>query len=168
MLNLTSTTVADISPLTQLTELEELTLRGTAVSNLHGIDRLTSLRKLDLAATEVRDLTPLTSLPSLEVLSIEGVPVADLRPLRDMPGMQNPGERDGAGCAYHDTLACRLDPSIEDIVNRHRFSVDRMTVEIVQYLRGLNDSRYDAFLARKQGANLGFIERVMSYFRGVK
>ena len=58
-----------------------LDLSGTSVSDLTPLQGLTSLQTLNLyAATSVSDLTPLQGLTSLQTLDLTGTEVTDLAP----------------------------------------------------------------------------------------
>jgi len=69
--------VSDLSPLTELKNLETLWLRGAQVSDLTPLAELKSLRFLDLSGAQVRDLSPLWELKSLEELVLYDTQVGD-------------------------------------------------------------------------------------------
>jgi Leucine-rich repeat (LRR) protein len=81
---LTSFMITDISPLEELTMLQELYLSGTRVTSLNPLSGLTSLEKLSLCRTPIIDLAPLTNLTSLQSLDLNQTPVINLNPLSEL------------------------------------------------------------------------------------
>ncbi len=69
-LNLSQTKVADLSPVADLSGLEHISLAGTPVTDLAPLSMLTSLQSLDLGGTPTKDFSPLSRLVSLQVLSL--------------------------------------------------------------------------------------------------
>ena len=63
--------VSDLSPLSGLSDLEELSIGGTGVSNLSPLSALTSLKKLEIHYGQVIDTSPLAGL--LPRLQIDGL-----------------------------------------------------------------------------------------------
>lgn len=76
--------VLDLAPLTALSRLEHLVLRGVRATDLAPLSSLTALTELTLERTRVRDLRPLTGLPALRHLTIADGLVADATPLAGM------------------------------------------------------------------------------------
>lgn len=109
-LNLSGTTIADLTPIRNLTGLVELDLSGTTIEDISALkysDKLVRLRisntpvsditvvqempqleELDISDTGVTDLSPIAGLSSLKVLNMESAPVADLTPLQFLVGMR--------------------------------------------------------------------------------
>jgi internalin A len=62
------TGLRDVTPLSKLTNLQNLDLRGTAVSDVTPLSKLTNLQSLYLDDTAVSDVTPLSKLANLRYL----------------------------------------------------------------------------------------------------
>jgi hypothetical protein len=78
----------DLSPLSALAGLIELSLRNTLVSDLSPISGLKGLQILYVNNTRVSDLSPLLKLNGLQTLSIDNTPVSDLSPLSKLTGLR--------------------------------------------------------------------------------
>ena len=88
-LDLMGTSVSDISPIANLTELRSLDLMGTQVSDLNPLAKLTELRSLDLVDTPASDLAPVMNLRNLQLLGVENAQVSDLDLLVNLPKLQS-------------------------------------------------------------------------------
>ena len=74
--------VADLSPLSGLTELEELNLNDNRlITDISPLVNLARLTKLELRSNRISDISPLAGLERLEVLNLEFNDLADLGPL---------------------------------------------------------------------------------------
>ena len=74
--------ISDLTPLAELTELEEIYLHHNEnISDLSPLTKLTKLRELNLRDTNISDLTPLAGLTSLRVLWVSGCKISDISPL---------------------------------------------------------------------------------------
>jgi Leucine-rich repeat (LRR) protein len=71
-LNLSACTILDYSPLSTMTSLNLLCLRGSSFVDSELLSDLTSLRSLDLAHTHITSIDFLVKLNRLEEISIEG------------------------------------------------------------------------------------------------
>lgn len=80
-LDLTSTTVHDISELANLKSLSELDLSFTKVEDVTPLGGLLNLRRLRLKETAVRDVSPLKELISLQYLYLGNTQVTDVSPI---------------------------------------------------------------------------------------
>lgn len=78
----------DLSPLTGLSNLQELDVCGTGVFDLSPLASLSELQKLIVASTKISDLSPLTGLSNLQVLNIHNTKVSDLSPLASLNKLQ--------------------------------------------------------------------------------
>ena len=86
---LISKRISDISPLANLTNLTYLRLWGNLVSDISVLSRLTSLTDLILDYNLITDVSPLADLTSLKWLSLKGNPVTNpeaLFPLKQRGG----------------------------------------------------------------------------------
>ncbi|MCE5187802.1 MAG: leucine-rich repeat domain-containing protein [Eubacteriales bacterium] len=90
MPNLKSLTVfgggklSDLLPLSGLTRLQALTLRGNAISDITPLSALTNLLYLDLQANQVTDVSALSRLTNLQRLFLANNPVSDFSPLQEI------------------------------------------------------------------------------------
>jgi Leucine Rich repeats (2 copies) len=88
-LNLSNTSLNDLSPLRTLTVLRSLDLASTAISDLHDLQTLVALESLDLSHTQISDVSPLTTLTTLLSLDLSRTQVADLSPLQTLTALRN-------------------------------------------------------------------------------
>jgi hypothetical protein len=86
-LDLRNTRVADLMPLSKMTQLRSLELGWTLVRDLIPLDQLTGLESLGLEGTQVSDLTPLAKRTGLKSLNISKTQVTDLVPLTGLRGL---------------------------------------------------------------------------------
>jgi len=106
-LNLSATTISDLTSIRNLTALTDLSIAGAAITDLSPLKYAASMKKLNashtgitsvealqkmpilqsltLSNTMVSDLSYLTALPELEYLSIARTPVADISPIGKLP-----------------------------------------------------------------------------------
>jgi hypothetical protein len=82
---------SDISMLSELRSLWQLSVMHTHVSNLQPLARLKSLESLFLCNTPVSDLAPLTGLANLNSLHLWNTQVSDLLPLSRLMSAENLG-----------------------------------------------------------------------------
>ena len=80
-LDLSGTTLIDLTPLAHLPRLHALDLSSTAVRDLTPLAELNHLRKLILTSTRVQDLAPLAALSGLEILDLGFTSINDIRAL---------------------------------------------------------------------------------------
>lgn len=80
-LDLTETSVSDLSSLSGLSSLKELYLNSTGISDLSPVSGLLKLEVLDFSRTSVSNVSPLSSLSKLEVLKFNQTSVSDLEPI---------------------------------------------------------------------------------------
>ena len=83
-LYLNRTAVSDVSPLAGLTQLTELELYRTAVSDVSPLAGLTQLTELELGFTAVSDVSPLANLTQLTSLLLYNTAVSDVSPLANL------------------------------------------------------------------------------------
>ena len=82
-----SGTPNDITPLSDLVNLESLFWEHNWADDLTPLSSLTNLRRLTLEIPEVRDLSPLSELVSLEDLFFAGHQIEDLTPLSTLQNL---------------------------------------------------------------------------------
>ncbi len=82
-----SAAIKDLTPLSNLTDLEELTIWGTDVTDLTPVKDLPKLRRLDAKMTKVSDLRPVAEMKNLVALDVLQAPVADIMPLAGHPAI---------------------------------------------------------------------------------
>ncbi len=85
--NLNSTQVSDLSPLTDLNNLEVLNFNSTHVIDLSALTDLSNLEVLNFNSTQVSDLSPLTELKNLKLLFLGNTKVSDLSPLAELKNL---------------------------------------------------------------------------------
>lgn len=87
-LNITNTRVSDLAPLANLADLKGLNASGTPVRDLAPLAKSAGLKTLELTGTMVTDLSPLSELTGLLSLNITNTEVSDLRPLEQLSGLE--------------------------------------------------------------------------------
>jgi len=80
--------ILNLYPITQLTELKELTFTDTYIDNLAPLSDLNNLEILVFSRNPVSDLTPLAGLTSLRHLEFENTPVEDLEPVAGLVNLE--------------------------------------------------------------------------------
>jgi hypothetical protein len=137
-LDLTGTEVSDLTPLKDLSGLQDLGLENTSVSDLTPLKELKGLQQLYLTDTSVSDLTPLKELKGLQELLLSGTKVSDLTPLKELIGLQSLG--------LSDTKVSDLTP-LKELKNLQSLGLSRTGVSDLTLLKeltglqGLNLSR---------------------------
>ena len=81
--------LTDLSPLSGLTKLTNLTIWFSNVSDLSPLSGLTELTQLNLFWSNISDASPLSSLTELTYLSLRSNNVADLSPLSNLAKLTN-------------------------------------------------------------------------------
>ena len=76
--------LSDITPLANLTSLENLIIAYSQVSDITPLANLTSLENLIITYSQVSDITPLANLTNLEELFIDFNQVSDITPLANL------------------------------------------------------------------------------------
>ena len=84
ILSAISTQVSDLTPLKNLSQLQQLNLAESPVCNVTPLKNLTQLQQLYLYTTQVSDLAPLKDLTELRQLEIYNTQVSDLTPLKKL------------------------------------------------------------------------------------
>lgn len=74
----------DLSPLQNLTSLQNLVVLHTKVADLSPLQNLTALQTLVISNTQVTDLSPLKNLTNLQRLIVSNTQIVDLSPLKDL------------------------------------------------------------------------------------
>ena len=84
--------LADLSPLSGLTQLQRLRLQpDSSISNLGPLSGLSALVYLAIGPSQVSELSPLSGLSNLQTLYIVGSPVSDVAPLSALPELATLG-----------------------------------------------------------------------------
>jgi internalin A len=86
-LSLSSNQIADLKPLSTLTNLTGLSLDGNQIADLKPLSALTNLTNLDLDSNQIADLKPLSTLTNLTGLSLNKNRIADLKPLSGLTNL---------------------------------------------------------------------------------
>lgn len=87
-LDLSSSSVSELSALSGLTALESLNLRGTQISSLSALLNISALKHLDLRDAKVSDLSALSNLVGLKSLNLTGCPISELSMLSGLKGLR--------------------------------------------------------------------------------
>ena len=88
-LDLSHTPIADLSPLSKLSALKFLSVSGTSVSDLSPLTRLSALESLNLANSSVGDISLLAKLRGLKSVNLYGTQVGDFSPLSKLPLLES-------------------------------------------------------------------------------
>ena len=120
-LDLMDTNVSDISPLSNLIMLESLDLMDTNVSDISPIANLTALDSLDLVGTQVSDLDPLAKLTELRSLDLSNTPASDLAPIMGLKNLRS--------LKLENTQVSDLDPLV-NLPNLQSLSLSRAISDI--------------------------------------
>ena len=86
---LSNNDIADIAPLSGLTELENLRLDGVGLTDISPLSRLKRLHALSLNGNEIVDLSALTGLMELDSLDLRDNRITDAEPLVENTGLDN-------------------------------------------------------------------------------
>lgn len=86
-LDLSWTSIQDLSVLSNLINLTELYLCGLPINNIEILSNLSKLERLELDDTQVEDLAPLSHHKYLEYLDLSGSQVSDLSPLGELTNL---------------------------------------------------------------------------------
>ncbi|HLZ16129.1 MAG TPA: leucine-rich repeat domain-containing protein, partial [Cyclobacteriaceae bacterium] len=87
ILNLSYTTVEDLSPIRNLTELTELNLSHTGVHDLSPLRYSVKLIKLDISNTLIADVAVLQRMPKLQFLDLGATGIKDINPIAGLTGL---------------------------------------------------------------------------------
>ncbi len=80
-LNLVSCNIFDLSPLSELNDLEYLDVSCTPVVDLSPLSNLVNLRFLQFSETQIANLAPIARLTNLDDLDFSNTLVTDLSPI---------------------------------------------------------------------------------------
>jgi Leucine-rich repeat (LRR) protein len=81
--------ISDLSPLSKMSALQEVNLKGTPVSDLMPLRNLNNLRILNISNTAVSSLDPLHYCTHITALNIKGTGIPDLGLLVNFPSLQD-------------------------------------------------------------------------------
>ncbi len=85
--NVNSNTVSDLSPLSGLTQLTNLNLRGNNISDISALAELTNLTYLDLSNNNISDISALSELKNLWSLELHGNNISDISALSELKNL---------------------------------------------------------------------------------
>jgi len=112
---LDSNQIADLKPLSTLTNLTELKLNNNQITDIRPLSTLTNLTNLSLADNQITDIRPLSTLASLTELYLNNNQIADLLSLSDLTKLDllslgdNPSLTDKT-CPVKPASTCRFVP----------------------------------------------------------
>ena len=87
-LNIGKSLVKDISPIAGLVNLKKLELFGTQVKDISAISELTNLEFLDCSDTQIKDLSPISNLENLKALYLNHTPLKSLKGLGNLKNIE--------------------------------------------------------------------------------
>jgi hypothetical protein len=79
--------ITDLSPLAELKKLHTLLLDGNLICDLSPLSELTNLHTLTLNSNQVSDLTPVAKLTNLVVLRLHSNQISDIAPLKKLTNL---------------------------------------------------------------------------------
>ena len=81
--------ITDLSPLSNLIQLESLAAWGNPISDISPLAKLTNLRYIDLGGCDIADITPLSNLTKLETLKLGlNYRIRDISPLANLTNLK--------------------------------------------------------------------------------
>lgn len=128
-LRISGSQVTDLTPIQNLTRLQDLDLSHTPVIDLTPLQNLTRLLTLNLSDTPVIDLTPLQNLPQLRRLDISGTQIRGLTPLKDFSRL--------AWLRLSRTPITHLTP-IRNLIHLRRLDISETQITDLSPLQDLN------------------------------
>ncbi len=87
-LDLSDNKIVDISPLQNLSSLQRLELRFNQIVDISPLQNLSSLQSLDLSDNKIVDISPLQNLSSLQSLYLYANQIVDISPLQNLSSLQ--------------------------------------------------------------------------------
>ena len=88
-LRLDGNPISDISPLADLTQLTYLNLKATSISDISPISNLTQLWSLHFSVTSISDISPISNLTQLRDLSLYATPISDISPISNLTQLRD-------------------------------------------------------------------------------
>jgi internalin A len=85
---ISNSSVKNLSPISNLKNLFHIEARHTLVTDLSPLSGLNNLQRIDISHTSVNDLSPISGLKNLQSLTIWGTKIIDLSPLRYLFNLQ--------------------------------------------------------------------------------
>lgn len=86
-LDISGTSVNEISPLRNANKLKTLRANNTLVNDLSSLKYCLTLEELEVANTTVDDLSVLVNLPNLQKINLSGTPVSRIQGLKNCPNL---------------------------------------------------------------------------------
>ncbi len=83
-----SANINDISVLSSLSGLKEISLKNGQISDISVLSNMTQLKKIDLSNNQISDISPLESLTNLKTLSIKNNNISDISALSNSVNME--------------------------------------------------------------------------------
>jgi len=81
-------TDSEVSAISQLKQLESLSLSGNSITGLSFLSDMTTINFLQLSDNKIVDLSPIASLSKLKTLYIDNNPIEDLTPLYGLKALR--------------------------------------------------------------------------------
>ena len=119
-LNLLSSNISDVSPLSGMTNLLSLGLSGNNISDVSPLSGMADLVDLELALNNISDVPPLSGLNNLEKLVLFGNKISDIAPLVANMGL-------GSG----DRVDVRNNPLSATSINTHIPALQNRGIDVL-------------------------------------
>ena len=87
-LQISDNPITDITPLTRLTQLIELSLHQCQISDITPLADMTQLRALSAYSNQITDITPLSRLTQLYELAVSECQISDISPLANLTQLE--------------------------------------------------------------------------------
>jgi Leucine-rich repeat (LRR) protein len=130
IVDLSKRNTIDLSPITNMSNLEKLTIRSTHVKNIKPLKDLINLDGLVLNQTQVSDLEPLRRLNNLQVIFIEETQLSDIEPLKELINLQQ--------LFIYNTQVSDFGP-LAELINLRELSLQKTPISDLMPLKGLTN-----------------------------
>ena len=148
-LYLRSSHISDISALSGLTSLETLVINDNNIENISALSRLANLTELNISENRISDLSVLANLPKLELLIADDMGVSDLTPLADLKLITRLSLK---GNAISDLTPLANLTALETLV------LDENIIEDISPLETLKNSLKNLSASSNEIADIGILE----------
>lgn len=128
-LSLRESQISDLAPISRLSSLRELILDRSKVHDLAALSQLKSMRILSVDHTDIHSLSGIENLRSLESLSLKETVVVDLDPIKDLVGLER--------LSFDSTKVLDLS-AIASLTNLQVLSFDDTAITDISYVGGLS------------------------------
>lgn len=124
--------IRDITPLSRLTGMQELNLGGNSISEMDSLGAMTELKRLSLAYNEISDISVIGNMTKLEYIDMGSNRISELP---DMSGLTSLTSLD----LSHNSLSNEDVQKIASAVNLNELNLDSNNITDVKPLAALTD-----------------------------